>query len=103
MYYIIGMVSIDCEGLSCNQFVFLCWLKTKSNFLIFIPLGLILQRMTQTAFYRARRWLQTIREKFVLLICDTFGVFWFLSLEYVIFYCFSFRIPSQLKRVQPHL
>ena len=77
--------------------------QNEKQFSIFIPLGLILQRMTQTAFYRARRWLQTIREKCVLLICDTFCVFWFLSLEYVIFYCFSFRIPSQLKRVQPHL
>ena len=43
--------------------------------------------------------------KSVSLICDTFGVFWFLSLEHVIFYCFSFsfRIPSQLKMVQLHL
>ena len=35
-------------------------------------------------------WLQTIRETCVLLICDTFGVFWFLSLEYTILYYFSF-------------
>ena len=42
----------------------------------------------------------------VLLICDTFGVFWFLSLEYVIFFIvlvLVFRIPSQLKSVQLHL
>ena len=108
--------SIDCKGLSCNQFVFLCQLKTKRNFqfsflqfdpvsMFLLPLGRILLSMRQTAFfYRDRRRLQTIREKCVLLICDTFGVFWFLSLEYVIFYCFSigFRISSQLKRVQFH-
>ena len=92
--------SIDCKGLSFNQFVFLCQLKTKSNFqfpfsqldpvsLFLFPLGRILLRMTHTAFfYRDRRRLQTIREKCVLLICDTFGVLWFLSLEYVIFLLF---------------
>ena len=51
-----------------------------------LPLGRILLSMRQTAFfYRDRRRLQTIREKCVLLLCDTFGVFWFLSMEYVIF------------------
>ena len=79
---------------------FLCQLKTKSNLqfsfshldpvsLFLFPLGRILLRMTHTAFfYRDRRRLQTIREKCVLLICDTFGVLWFLSLEYVIFLLF---------------
>ena len=67
--------SIDCKGLSFNQFVFLCQLKTKSNFqfpfsqldpvsLFLFPLGRILLRMTHTAFfYRDRLRLQTIREK----------------------------------------
>ena len=108
--------SIDCEGLSCSQFFSLYQLKKKRNFqfpfyqldtvsFFLLPLGRILLCMTQTAFYRDRRRLQTIREKCVLLICDTFGVFWFLSLECVIFYCLSFwfRIPGQLKRVQLHL
>ena len=56
--------SIDCKRLSCNQFVFLCQLKTKSNFqfsfsqldpvsLFLFPLGRILLRMTQTAFFTA--------------------------------------------------
>ena len=90
--------SIDCKGLSCNQFVFLCQLKTKRNFqfsfshldpisLFPLPLGRILLRMTQTAFfYRDRRRLQTVREKCVLLLCDTSGVLRFLSLEYIIFF-----------------
>ena len=49
--------------------------------------------------------LQTIRETCVLLIFDTFGVFWFLSLEYTILYYFSFGFQdsSRLKRVQLHL
>ena len=78
--------SIDCKGLSFNQFSF-SHLDPVSLFLF--PLGRILLRMTHTAFfYRDRRRLQTIREKCVLLICDTFGVLWFLSLEYVIFLLF---------------
>ena len=93
-------ILVEVKGLSSNQFVFLCQLKTKSNFqfsfsqldpvsLFLFPLGRILPCMTHTAFfYRDRRRLQTIREKCVLLICDTFGVLWFLSLEYVIFLLF---------------
>ena len=53
--------SIDCEGLSCNQFVSLRQLKTKSNLrfsfyqldpvsLFPLLLGCILLRMTLTAF-----------------------------------------------------
>ena len=56
--------SIDCKGLSCNQFVFLSQLK-KSNFqfsfsqldpvsLFLFPLGRILLRTTQTAFFLPR-------------------------------------------------
>ena len=78
--------SIHCKGLSFNQFSF-SHLDPVSLFLF--PLGRILLRMTHTAFfYRDRRRLQTIREKCVLLLCDTFGVLWFLSLEYVIFLLF---------------
>ena len=57
--------SIDCKGLSFNQFVFRCQLKTKSNFqfwfshldpasLFLFPFGRILLRMTQTAFFLPR-------------------------------------------------
>ena len=108
--------SIDCKGLSFNQFVFSLSAQNKKQLSIFIltvrPSILVSPTFgsyfaahdTDCIFYSDRRRLQTIREKCVLLICDTFGVFWFLSLEYVIFYCFSigFRISSQLKRVQFH-
>ena len=81
--------SFDCEDLSCNQFVFLCQLKTKRNFQF--PLYSKAQYLCFSSLWVVFcYWLQTIREKCVLLIYDTFGVLWFLSLEYVILFSFSF-------------
>ena len=111
--------SIDCKGLSCNQFVFSLSAQNKKQLSIFILTAIpsILVSLPFGSYFAAHDTFSVFflprpapvanysRKVCFFLICDTFGVLWFLSLEYVIFYCFSFgfRIPSQLKRVQLHL
>ena len=74
--------SIDCKGLSFNQFVFSLSAQNKKQLSIFIltvrPSILVSPTFgsyfavhdTDCIFYSDRRRLQTIREKCVLLICD---------------------------------
>ena len=110
--------SIHCKGLSFNQFVFSLWAQNKKQLSIFILTfrPSILVSLPFGSYFTTH---------------DTYGIFLprpapvanysrkvcFINLWYVwclmvfiigirhFFYCFNFgfRIPSQLKRVQPHL